>query len=183
VLSQEVILDLKCHHPTCRCITAVQASCDHAANDHLKLAEQLSGQVASLLPPLLRAPLGLQEYQRWELVRPLARLLLWLIPEHIPTAQPQRTQPDSHADHRSSDITAGMATAAASAIQHQSTSAALHDSGATPAGWNAHGSHDLAVSFITAVLTVSSLPCCSCKARLLTLLMHWITWFHKTGQL
>jgi hypothetical protein len=54
------------------------------AKKSIDKAKYLSIEATSLLRPFLKTQ-GMSEETRWRLLRPVMRLLLWLIPEHLPT--------------------------------------------------------------------------------------------------
>jgi hypothetical protein len=134
----------------------VQASHEEAKKQ-VELARQLSQDAADLLMMVLRSE-KLPERQQWTFQRPWVRLLLWLLPEHIPVQQAQQDQRSVAGGQESSKHAAPEGTTVAGTQltrgSAQPTGKALKSR--APSGPGAAGDwrQDLMLCYIKDVITV-----------------------------
>jgi hypothetical protein len=131
---------------------AAQAS--HAeAKRHLELARQLSEGATSMLLSELESS-RFPDDQQWTCFRPLVRLLLWLLPEHIPTVQSQQDLQGSS----QREACQGTSAAHTSSTQGQPTAADKRNKSNTHAAPSTDWRQQVTLEFVIIMTQVGSLP-------------------------
>jgi hypothetical protein len=162
------------------------AQATHAEAKKLcELAKRLSGEGAAALLSVLSSH-ALPNDQRWAFQRPLLRLLLWLLPEHIPAAQAQQGTPAPGGRSSNSNSPEPSTAGGLGPTQGGQAAKGKPSKSTTPAGPNEkewHGS--FALTFILGILSVCHLmdpmpgqtaPCSSLPAAA----WHQATWLCVT---